>query len=137
MDPKSAQISDPKLKEAYDRVMGMSLPKATHNTEPPKVAEKPMDTPLPTPPTQQPHDPLMATAHEQAAPPANHASPTTAPAPTPAHASMSFSTAYVAPHEDKKSPISAPLLLFAGVIFLIVYTLFWMKWFGMTLPFLP
>lgn len=156
MDPKNGQILDPKLKEAYDRVMGGSAGKSetpAHPTTPPVPPQSP--NPIPTQ-ASVPHDPLdkmaahspignpapppsMQTAATPAtapAPPQMGAHPTPAVTPQPAHATTSFSAAYVAPHPEKKSPVSGTLLIIAGVVFLIVYALFWMKWFGMAIPFL-
>lgn len=123
MDPKSAPTLDPKLKEAYDRVMGATLPKAppppptpAHPTE----AEKPM-MPSPTP----------TAAVEQHAPTPMVAATPAASTPL-AHASSGF----VASHEEKKPAVSGTLLIVAGVVFFIVYTLFCLKLFGVAIPFL-
>jgi hypothetical protein len=136
MDPKAGQILDPKLKEAYDRVMGASLPP----TPAAPIAKPAQMEPPKMPDHHEPIDPMMPKDHPVAAAPVHSPAPASSPAaatPGPQHASMSFSTAYVAPHPEKKAPISGALLMVAGVIFLFVYTLFWMKWFGMAIPFLP
>lgn len=121
MDPKAAPTLDPKLKEAYDRVMGATVPK--------------------TPPLQMPSVDLPTTHTEpiQAAPPPANINPPTANATpaTAAHPPVHPSSGFVAAHEEKKSPVSGTLLVIAGVVFLLVYTLFWLKWFGIPLPFLP
>jgi len=126
MDPKAAQTLDPKLKEAYDRVMGATVPK----TPPPQMPSVDIPTPPKEPekPFSQPIAPTPINAAQSAA-----NSPPAAPVHTVAHPSSGF----VAPHEEKKSPISGTLLVIAGVVFLLVYTLFWLKWFGIALPFLP
>jgi hypothetical protein len=136
MDPKSAQTLDPKLKEAYDRVMGATLP--TSQTPPvanPSVGNSPVSPH---------HDPLDKMAIKEnppmqaAAPLPTHQAGTVSPSPTPvATAPLHVSSGFVAPHEEKKAPVSGTLLIVAGVVFLIVYTLFWLKWFGIPLPFLP
>lgn len=118
MDPKAAQTLDPKLKEAYDRVMGATVPK----TPPPQMPS----VDLPTPP-KEPEMPLS-----QPAVTVNVSTP-----PAPAHITPHPSSGFVATHEEKKSPVSGTLLVIAGVVFLLVYTLFWLKWFGIALPFLP
>jgi outer membrane biosynthesis protein TonB len=146
MDPKAGQILDPKLKEAYDRVMGASIPQAAPPAPPP-VTHTTAATPLPhmepPKPVVDAHpliNPLPKEEHaaaSSASPQSATASPT-APAPgAQPHGTMSFSAAYVAPHGEKKAPISGTLLIIAGMLFLAVYTLFWMKWFGMAIPFLP
>lgn len=127
MDPKTAPTLDPKLKEAYDRVMGTSLPTAPPSSTPPPPMQ-------PAAPVQKMADPMSL--HE--APPHTHplqATPTT-PVTSPTKPS-GISSGFVAPHEEKNSAVSGKLLLIAGVVFLIVYTLFWLKWFGVALPFLP
>lgn len=140
MDQKSAQISDPKLKEAYDRVMGTSLP--TPPTQPSNPAPQPMAAPA----HPQMSSPMLP--KEPAAPSPVHTSGHTdmhtmqtaaAPSATPAAAytSSSTSSGFVAPQEEKKSAVSGKLLIVAGIVFLLVYTLFWLKWFGIPLPFLP
>ncbi len=117
MDPKPAQILDPKLKEAYDRVMNTSV-------QPAKPAEPP--------PPSQPEQQHAATAPDAPTTPEKHDEPqatiTQPPipqsTPSPATHTPIASSAFVAPHETKKSPVSGKILVVAGVIFLIVYTLF-------------
>lgn len=123
MDPKAAQTLDPKLKEAYDRVMGATIPK-TPSQQMPSV-----DMPTPQKETENPAEPMH--------PPAPAATPTQPVPAAPTHTIPHPSSGFVAPHEEKKSPVSGTLLIVAGVVFLLVYTLFWLKWFGIPLPFLP
>lgn len=133
MDPKAAPTLDPKLKEAYDRVMGATVPKTPPQMPsvdlptPPKEPEKPFPQPVtPTP---------IATSNVVGANAAQGVNPSTPVAPI--HTVVHPSSGFVAPHEEKKSPVSGTLLVIAGVVFLLVYTLFWLKWFGIALPFLP
>jgi hypothetical protein len=134
MDPKSAQTLDPKLKEAYDRVMGATLPTTPATpSSPPSMA---------TTPAAPHHDPLdtMATKENPAmhTPLPTHQPQTVTPPPTPmATTPLHTSSGFVASHEEKKAPVSGTLLIVAGGVFLLVYTLFWLKWFGVPLPFLP
>ncbi len=121
MDPKSTQTLDPKLKEAYDRVMGTTLPQ----TSPPPITEKPT----------APMDPM--TTHEPQNKPSAPPIHQTTQMPTPITTAPHISSGFVAPHEEKKPAVSGTLLIIAGVVFLIVYTLFWLKRFGIAIPFLP
>ncbi|MGH7246005.1 MAG: hypothetical protein ACREGI_03660 [Candidatus Levyibacteriota bacterium] len=86
MDPKqSAQQLDPKLQQAYDRVMGMKLdpamPPTTPTTPVPDLPITPVDMPMPTTPMDMPgQTPTMPTT-----PPAINPQPDvpTTPTPTP------------------------------------------------------
>lgn len=126
MDPKGLPNLDPKLKEAYERVMSTSISSSAPSA--PTTASAP--TPAP-----------QATAPAQAAPtPAAVASsPVAAPQPTSIPQSTSAST-FVAgntPAASSGSKISPVLLVIAGIIFFAVYTLFWLRFFNIPLPFLP
>lgn len=138
MDPKSPPTLDPKLKEAYDRVMGATLPKSPPAEQPTMSAATP---PLPAHPAEpekqaMPTSPPMP-AH--AAPVEQHATtatPTHLPTPTPATTLPHASSGFVASHDEKKPAVSGTLLIIAGVVFFIVYTLFCLKLFGVEIPFL-
>lgn len=127
MDHKQ-QLSklDPKLKEAYDKVMGTDLPAA----------------PAQTPASQQPFQTVAA--------PAVPATPVAAPTPQVATPQASqpplrrtTSTVHVGYQlqppkvaTQKKGKIS-PILIIAGiVIFFVIYTVIWVKIFNIPIPFL-
>ncbi len=144
MDPKSAQTLDPKLKEAYDRVMGTSLP--TPSTPPVTAAPPQIVTPHPSAPTpvishHEQFDPMSAKESAHETQPAQHTAATPPQAATHPAVAAAFTagntSGFVAPHEEKKPAVSGTLLIIAGVVFFIVYTLFCMKLFGVEIPFLP
>ena len=116
-------------------------------TPPPAVTPPtPVVPPTPSIPTPIPATPPPApTPHEVPAdtpknPPSNNGMESM-------HATIPLSTAhgaakpttqihgFVAP--KKKSPVSAPILILGGVVFLLAYALFWFKFFNVPLPFLP
>ena len=175
MDPKQ-QINqlDPKLKEAYERVMGTPVggaqaaqPNGTiPSTQPPAPAtpvqsapSAPMPPAPPAPPAPNqaapamPHftspqpmpQPVMpmsqgAPAHVQQNPAANPfglpAQPQAPSTPSAAPAAQgkpgAASHGFVA--NKKGLHISPIILIVAGVIFLLVYTVFWFKFFNIPLP---
>lgn len=117
MDPKTLPTLDPKLKEAYERVMGSSV------TPPPPAPVQPQ----PVPAAPQPPPPAPAKSDvELAGGSSVH------------HTTTSFVAGNVAGNVEAagKPKISPLILVFAGVIFLLVYTLFWMRFFNLPLPFL-
>lgn len=89
---------DPKLKEAYERVMGT----AVNGAKP--VAQQ-------TPP------PVTNTAPQ----------PVSSPVPE----------VNLTPQAEDKKQSSPVILVVVGIVFLLVYTLFWIKFFSIPLPFLP
>jgi hypothetical protein len=162
MDPKALSNMDPKLRETYERVMGTSAPAGSPpaaSTAPPPPAS-PIPTPStnavvppsftdlsgnpPPPPTEKPvtvsglsaspdgSNPLppLKPAMPDAAAPQNPLAAATAPAfgqPLPSPASV---------NQAQASPSSTLRILYIvlGVIFFILYTIFWIKVFN--LPFL-
>ncbi len=126
MDPKTLPTLDPKLKEAYERVMGTSL-------TPPAVQPTAPNTPTPStggppPITSQSIQPPVAPIAQKVTVPVSLVPPV-APA---YHATTTF----VADNAVKpQAKISLPILLLGGIIFLLVYALFWMKFFNFKLPF--
>lgn len=130
MDPKNLPNLDPKLKEAYERVMGTSttppaVPPAVH----PADAATAPSTPTPPPPAvpPAPTQPIPQTV-----------TPIVTPPPTTTQTShVHTTTSFVAADSTKSSAkISPIILLFAGVIFFLVYAVFWLKFFNLPLPFL-
>lgn len=144
MDPKQPAQLDPKLKEAYDRVMGTATPPVASPTTPqPPV---PVATPNPAvtlPPTQS-----------------TSAAPTTQPAaPTPAEPPLTVAPV-VMPHSTEtvriggatpievqhtttgvvvkgtKKGISPVIIALGAIVFLVVYSLFWIKFLNVPVPFI-
>jgi len=126
MDPKSPTL-DPKLKEAYDRIMGATLPSAPQSPPAMQSPVQPQKPPMTIPTTQSPLPTQQQTATAQDSPSTAHIAP-----PLTSHVSSGF----VAPQEEKKPAVSGTLLIIAGVVFFIVYTLFCLKLFGIPIPFL-
>ncbi|MBI2033251.1 MAG: hypothetical protein HYT10_02190 [Candidatus Levybacteria bacterium] len=155
MDPKTAQNLDPKLKEAYDRVMGTSLPATSPAPAvPPSQPAPHIETTAPTPPPSQPMQ--IFQANEAKSPPPQHTSepaPFTHVNPPAVHTASpvsstsqgsTISSGFVAGgtknHSSTSSEsagVSSKVLFLAGVVFFLIYTLFWIKFTGLTLPFLP
>lgn len=102
MNPKIPTQLDPKLKEAYDRVMGFSPVNQTPTPQP---------TSIPNIHKEELHQVI-----------ATNSKPT------------SFTTATSIHQKPKISPI---LLVVVFVVFILVYTLFWFRFFSVPLPFLP
>ncbi|MDE2590645.1 MAG: hypothetical protein KGL95_13385 [Patescibacteria group bacterium] len=169
MDPKQ-QLNqlDPKLKEAYERVMGTPVsnsptqpatqtppsvppqtpapnaappppPPPTQNQSVPSPTQTPAPPPIqPTPisPVGNPHMQPGASLNPfgtQAPQPGSNATPT-----QPGHAATpakpgTASHGFVA---NKRGLHFSPLLLIVGgIFFLLVYTVFWLKFFNIPLPF--
>ena len=178
MDPKQpANQLDPKLKEAYERVMGTmpaaSTPQQPVNTPPAQPMNPSMQSPIkatapnvmPTMPHEIPSTALPVThpvnPQSMMTPPVQPInslpvktepmvqSPLPQPAAQPMgpmHATVPLSTqnpvhaptaqihGFVAP--KKKSGISPILLIAGGIVFVIAYTLIWVKIFNVHIPFL-
>ncbi len=121
MNPKTPQDLDPKLKEAYDRVMGGNFsPSAPMpNPAPPKA-----ENPLPT-------------ASVPAVNPMPYSTPLTNPVPVdmPPLSVMSPSTTATAGQQaistKKKSKISPIIFLLVGLVLLVIYALVWGKVFNL------
>ncbi|MCL5438992.1 MAG: hypothetical protein M1268_03310 [Patescibacteria group bacterium] len=125
MDPKNPSQLDPKLKEAYDRVMGTNISPSSPASQPS------MSTPQS--PISEPAAPQVFT-------------PTTSPRPQTVSASSqpqttmvnSPSSSFVAkPGKAKSGGFSPVLIIFGLLVFFAVYALFWVKFFGISIPFLP
>ncbi len=119
MDPKTTSNLDPKLKDMYNRVMSTPVPPPAAPTTPP-----------------QPEMPALAAPEPQTPQP----SPTTeihAAMPLPA-APKPVSAAIIGGGTKSKNTKLLPVLLaIVGIIFLGVYTVFWVKFFNLSVPFLP
>lgn len=118
MDKNVSQL-DPKLKEAYDRVMGTVI------TPPAKATQAIPSVPTPTIPTSptpafpvnlEPTAPTIAVSHQAVSSPVSTTQVTTVP--------------------HKKSGSRTIIFMLAGIIFFIVYALVWIKMFNLKFPFL-
>lgn len=102
---------DPKLQEAYKNVM----------SQPTTAQPVPAAAPAATPP-----------------PAATSPQPVTTPAPTAQKVSYPINgSSPIVGGAKKKSGVSPVLLVVVGLIFFVVYTLFWAKFLNVSLPFLP
>lgn len=148
MDPQKLSQLDPKLRDAYQRVMGTPIPDPTPVPQP---QPQPEPIPTPPPPVQPPTEPVSEpqSAIPQPIPTPEPTIPT--PLPTQANsfvqmnsevASVPSSPNFSAPSPQiqtitiKKKSSLMPIL--AGVvilIFLVIYSLFWVKIFNFQLPF--
>lgn len=143
MDPKLSQL-DPKLKEAYDRVLtgqnaqSAQTPAPLQNPVPqqptPNAQAQPQPQTIiqPTPTTSQPIQPQA-----QPQPNVNPIMPT--PQATNINGAVSFNAAASTETVVKKGkPNIKNLLLGLGVVvFLVAYTFLWIFIFKIKLPFLP
>lgn len=150
MDPKTANL-DPKLKEAYERIMGTAVPaplqKANQQTQnnpaakpiestplqAPKlqvqeVAPEPLNMPMTEPPpllSTQPEVPLNEMVQSPQSPALNTAKkPFSEPLPPPADILNNDSP-------KKKSKIMPIFLTLGGLIFFVLYGVIWAKVFNL------
>ncbi len=118
MNPKTPQDLDPKLKEAYDRVMGANVDNGSAPAQGPQVVPPPQPMTPPTasvPPSQTPFNQTV-----EAPPPINVSAPTyTVPNLQPAQP------------VKKKSKVSPVIFLVVGLAFFAVYAVVWAKIFGL------
>lgn len=160
MDPKT-QLSglDPKLKEAYERVMGTTIPPASPPPVPPQEPavsvptgqtepvppKEPVSPPPAQEPIQEPTPPPVAPPQppEPAAPPLQQPEPPPIPPVQPPViknepvSSPAQPTGFVANAAKKGKlaglKISPPILMAVGVAFLALYIFFWMRVFNLSL----
>ncbi len=121
MNPKTPADLDPKLKEAYDRVMGGNFSPSA---------------PIPNPTPPKVENPLPTTASAPAINPMPYPTPLTNPAPVdmPPLSVMSPSTTASGQQvisTKKKSKISPIIFLLAGLVFLAIYAVVWGKIFNL------
>lgn len=132
MDPKKPAGLDPKLKEVYERVMGINPIPTQPQPEPPKtpvVNQYPLKPQAPTNPSVTPFNmtpPIKPTLNFT-------------PPPTPKIPMESVSSQPKSAEESavnkKGAGVSPFLILTAGIAFFAVYALFWLKFFNINLPF--
>lgn len=139
MDPQKLASLDPKLREAYQRVMGTPIPPPTPTPPAPEPQSIPTPTATPEPqfsiPSQaelpepsQPQPPVQPTNFDQM------------DSQVPATPSQNFirPPAQVQTMSVKKKNSMMPILFaIAGLFFIAIYTLFWLKIFNFKFPFLP
>lgn len=166
MDPQKLSQLDPKLRDAYQRVMGTVIPE-------PQAPAAQVQTPVPppVPPTPPAPDPVPAsipqpTAQPQPKPfitpdepstPAIQEPPSLQPQAIPSQPtnfvrmnsevastpSQNFTDPSTIPQTQtitlkKKNGMMMPVLFgIVILVFLVIYTLFWTKIFNLKLPFLP
>lgn len=154
MDAQKLSQLDPKLRDAYQRVMGTVIPEPTVPNQSPTPPVNTPTTPTPNP-TPQPAVPPVVDP-QPVVNPQSTPQPTPEPAsqqPTsnftqmnstvaaaPALNSPNFS-APAAPIQNtavfkKKSGLTPILFIIAGIFFIGIYTLFWIKIFNLQVPFL-
>jgi len=139
MDPKTSSQLDPKLQEAYDRVMGVAT-----NGKPissPVTPSIPTPTPTSIPPAQVIPSPATTLASNGPV------------SPTPIQPTQTTQTTQnsTMPTEDIKSDtkshafvakgnsgmkVSPVILAVGGVAFLLIYTVIWIKVFNLSVPFI-
>lgn len=185
MDPQKLSQLDPKLRAAYERVMGTAIPQpqatsdvvqatpASPNRGEPAQAQTPVPPPAPipdpTPPAPQPQpqpEPKPTpsptgepTLEPQPVPSVPQPQFISTPQPIPSQPASNFiqmnseaATAPIVPTQNfaapapqaqtitlkKKNGMMMPILFgIVGLIFIVIYTLFWTKIFNFKLPFLP
>lgn len=150
MDPQKLSQLDPKLRDAYQRVMGTAIPEPPATTVPPNPqqnepiqaqtpdlsAGKPLASELqPDPVASQPVTESQPTINQQPSPAPQPAAPAESAQTTSANFTMPVQTQTMA--VKKKSGLMPILFGIVGLIFLAIYTLFWTRIFNFKLPFLP
>lgn len=153
MDPKNLSGLDPKLREAYERVMGTSVPPATNGNPNPNVVGT---NPLPAASSQENHnnEPVLPQNHPIPAAPPAHEETSPAPVASPSvqmppidsapAATQTVNYGFTKPDvsaqpqkAERTSKISPIIIGVLVVVFLTSYTILWVKVFGVKLPFLP
>lgn len=135
MDPKQPAQLDPKLQEAYDRVMGLALEQ--HTPQQPTAAEpippsQPV-TPIPPQPVPPTNTPASLPAQGPSELPQMSASALDAMAPTPATPVHKKMHTFIAKKgvDFKVSPV---ILIVGAIAFLLIYTVIWIRVFNLSVP---
>lgn len=148
MDPKTTTSLDPKLKDMYNRVMNTPIPPPV---SPSPIQGDPADPTIPPQPETNvsPSAPVPPLQPEVPMP-----TPVTQPEPTPIESGQTTEVHATMPlPQQPPRPVSAvvvggsqshggksflPILLgFGAIIFFAVYAIFWVKFFNLSVPFLP
>ena len=125
MDPKTTQL-DPKLKEAYERVMGTAVPK-TQTPQTGRVITPPSQNPPAAPIAPNAPTPGIITNSGVATP-----SIKTNPSP-----SVNKGTSFTTTANRGKSGGFPKILIFLFLlIFFVGYAVFWIKFFKLSVPYL-
>ncbi len=154
MDPKQLAQLDPKLREAYDRVMGTNVaqpsqkaeqsqsPEPIHPAQPAQPATPPvqsahMEQPksevvMPQPTTQPP----LPSSEPQPYNPVHSQAPANPSQPPSIGASMAFNAHKQTGKGGKKSMLSGIAIGLGVIVLLVAYTFIWVKVFNLSLPFL-
>lgn len=118
--PKPAVVSMPTppitaaVKPAIAQPVMPPIPQAMQHPMPPQIT------------TAQPQQPQMQAMHATA--------PALAVAPAGEHGAGTPTHGFVAP--KKKAAVSPVILIFGGIVFLLAYTIFWLKFFNVPIPFI-
>jgi hypothetical protein len=135
MDPQKLSQLDPKLQEAYLRVMGTQIPtpQANPSVQTPVAAPQfqVQQEPIPAPtPVSQPIQGMNSEipVPQTSMPDSLRMTPPVAPAPAFRPQPVAF---------EKKSGMIPVFFVIVGVVFIVIYALFWTKVFNLKLPFLP
>lgn len=149
MDQQQLASMDPKLREAYDRIMGNTTKPGVQASTQAQQTMNPAPTgQLNQPPTQPTVDiksnfqspPIQTTTPQQTVPPPPPSTPNTAPPPQfidPVLANNQMH-AYVAQEVagvKQSLKIIQIMYIAGGLVFFAVYALFWMKFFNISAPF--
>lgn len=113
MDQKVSHQLDPKLQEAYDRVMGVQVPAPTES----KTSVAPAN-PVPVQPASAASSTVSIVQQ---------------PVASVDNASVTKNHTFVAKKGMKISPL---FLVIGGVAFLLLYTIIWIKVFNLSVPFI-
>lgn len=126
MDPLKTTNLDPKLKEAYDRVMGLNNTPAPSAPEAPAPA-KPVEPAAPVAPTPTMPQPV---SDPNFIPPQPAATPTPPLINTPTQ-SVNVGTVFKSKTDKPKNKMLMPLIIVGGVIFFVAYAVVFAKIFGL------
>lgn len=143
MDPNKIGQLDPKLKEAYERVMKTTVtPPVSQSQAPMQSAQTMASSVPPAPISAPPHippTPDAVSAEPQPAPSPLPPSPTITGTPAPAESKSSSFSAYKTGTLKAHKAGSVPKVLWIvlAIVFFIAYTLLWTRVLGVSLPFLP
>ena len=145
MNPKGANDLDPKLRQAYERIMGNSTAKPAAEppltVSPPQGQAPPQNTANQNPP-QPPQAPVMQTQtvdtkpsasetlSQFQAPPQNNNSAFGTFSEPPANTFAQTDSPSTSPPK-KKVGIPTPVVVLGAIVFLAVYSLVWAKIFGL------
>lgn len=149
MDPNTTNNLDPKLKDMYNRVMSTPVPPPvtpTPSAPTPPLTPDPVTSPNPTPPQMPNPLPQPEAAAPTPPPPIQPQPENQTPPTTEMHSTMPIpvspkpiSAAIVGggTAKSKNMKFFPVLLAFGAIIFFGVYTVFWVKFFNLSVPFLP